>query len=613
MNEDTAAQAVAAASAEGSKDWMHELWQRLQAVGPGLLGRLGGERLQNYALGTTLRTVLAQRHDSQPLVDAVRAVQTELKKHAGLVSPLNAIDAYLYAVRPQQVPLAAAIAATIPPSKPPSSAEAITGGDTVTQRLAQIIHSKGSSAIQSGQLSDLRSELKPRHYNVVKAAALIMQRATSCRRQFLTLNAMLRALEPPKQGTIEHKLLLQTLPVFQRAVWAPLQKPKPATPAAAAQPQCQGSGAEWTAADDEKLWNLRRNGLRWPAIASKFPGRTESACISHFRSLSPDPSNPSSRPPRITWQEREAEILRNQHRTTATPASAPPLLQPPAGSALEMQQAASGKRPIADGRAAAPAQRQRTTAALVATTVGLASLRTVGALSTDEGRSDDGGAHQAVAYLDRRMLARGMHATLVCANAQMRTYVRSLFYQLLARLLPYGVVLAVGLLSVLLMLCDVRHAQLWHARALLLLVLYRRHITPARIEAGVRLAACMWRCEWVGAVLCAVLLACTIPWPAIGAPSRARLRRCRRRVQECVSWLLCAYRVAALCHQLVDSYVHAPAAPSVDELLELASNLLAEGLQLLVLHLLLQWQAKEQTRLGLWLAGLRVRRVAVRA
>ena len=77
MNEDTAAQAVAAASAEGSKDWMHELWQRLQAVGPGLLGRLGGERLQ---LGTTLRTVLAQRHDSQPLVDAVRAVQTELKK-----------------------------------------------------------------------------------------------------------------------------------------------------------------------------------------------------------------------------------------------------------------------------------------------------------------------------------------------------------------------------------------------------------------------------------------------------------------------------------------------------------------------------------------------------
>ena len=71
----------------------------------------------------------------------------------------------------------------------------------------------------------------------------------------------------------------------------------------------------------------------------------------------------------------------------------------------------------------------------------------------------------------------------------MRTYVRSLFYQLLARLLPYGVVLAVGLLSVLLMLCDVRHAQLWHARALLLLVLYRRHITPARIEAGVRLAA----------------------------------------------------------------------------------------------------------------------------
>ena len=49
MNEDTAAQAVAAASAEGSKDWMHELWQRLQAVGPGLLGRLGGERLR-YAL-----------------------------------------------------------------------------------------------------------------------------------------------------------------------------------------------------------------------------------------------------------------------------------------------------------------------------------------------------------------------------------------------------------------------------------------------------------------------------------------------------------------------------------------------------------------------------------
>ena len=282
---------------------------------------------------------------------------------------------------------------------------------------------------------------------------------------------------------------------------------------------------------------------------------------------------------------------------------------------LEGQQARSGKRPIANGRAAAPAQRQRTivTTAVAATTGFLVFPKPAGALSTDEGRSDNDGPHRAAAYLERTMLARGLHASLVCANAQMWTNVCSLFYQFLMRLLPFGVLLVVTLLCRLLMLCDGRHCLLWFAWGRQLLTIYCRHVTPARIEAGVRLAACMWRREWVGAALCAALLACTIPWPASGALSRARLRRWRRWVQERVSWLMCAYRVAAFCHQLVDTYVHAPAAPSVDELLELALHLLAKGVLVFALHLLLRWQARAQRWLSRWLARHRVPRVAVRA
>ena len=76
---------------------------------------------------------------------------------------------------------------------------------------------------------------------------------------------------------------------------------------------------------------------------------------------------------------------------------------------------------------------------------------------------------------------------------------------------------------------------------------------------------------------------------------------------------MCAYRVAAFCHQLVDTYVHAPAAPSVDELLELALHLLAKGVLVFALHLLLRWQARAQRWLSRWLARHRVPRVAVRA
>ena len=45
------------------------------------------------------------------------------------------------------------------------------------------------------------------------------------------------------------------------------------------------------------------------------------------------------------------------------------------------------------------------------------------------------------------------------------------------------------------------------------------------------------------------------------------------------------------------------------QLRKLDLKLLTEGLQLHVLHLLLRWQAEEQTRLHLWLAGRRLPRV----
>ena len=76
---------------------------------------------------------------------------------------------------------------------------------------------------------------------------------------------------------------------------------------------------------------------------------------------------------------------------------------------------------------------------------------------------------------------------------------------------------------------------------------------------------------------------------------------------------MCAYRVAAFCRQLVDTYVHAPADPGVDELLELALHLLAKGVLAAALHLLLRWQARAQRWLSRWLARHHVPRLVVRA
>ena len=66
----------------------------------------------------------------------------------------------------------------------------------------------------------------------------------------------------------------------------------------------------------------------------------------------------------------------------------------------------------------------------------------------------------------------------------------------------------------------------------------------------------------MGAAWCALLLACTTPW-------LARLSY----------FGLFGARAEGMFKQLIDAYEHAPAAPSVDQLLKLASHLLDGGLE----------------------------------
>ena len=155
------------------------------------------------------------------------------------------------------------------------------------------------------------------------------------------------------------------------------------------------------------------------------------------------------------------------------------------------------------------------------------------------------------------------------------------------------------LLIRLLTVCGVRRGH-WHAPALRLLARYSRYTTHARIDAGVRLLTCLWRHEWVGAAWCALLLALTTQRPA-GCHTEAAM-------VALISGLMFKARVEGVLKQLFDAYEHAPAAPSVDQLLKLALHLLSGGLELITLRLLLRSEHLLRGRLCRWLARRRRRR-----
>jgi hypothetical protein len=98
---------------------------------------------------------------------------------------------------------------------------------------------------------------------------------------------------------------------------------------------------------------------------------------------------------------------------------------------------------------------------------------------------------------------------------------------------------------------------------------------------------------WVGAAWCALLLACTTPW-------LARLSY----------FGLFGARAEGMFKQLIDAYEHAAAAPSVDQLLKLASHLLDGGLELVTLRVLLRSEHQLRGRLCRWLAHRRRHRLS---
>ena len=103
--------------------------------------------------------------------------------------------------------------------------------------------------------------------------------------------------------------------------------------------------------------------------------------------------------------------------------------------------------------------------------------RAVGAVGA-EGKGGNDGDRLA------RMALRCLHATLSCADVQLRSYIHSLYCQLIARLFPWIMLLVLVLLCSLLTLCGVREGY-WHAPARRLLALYSLSTNPARIDAGV--------------------------------------------------------------------------------------------------------------------------------
>jgi hypothetical protein len=260
--------------------------------------------------------------------------------------------------------------------------------------------------------------------------------------------------------------------------------------------------------------------------------------------------------------------------------------------------------------------------------------RAVGAVGA-EGKGGNDGDRLA------RMALRCLHATLSCADVQLRSYIDSLYCQLLARLFPWIMLLVLVLLCSLLTLCGVREGH-WHAPARRLLALYSLSTNPARIDAGVRLSICLWRNEWVGAAWCALLLACTTPWLArlsqqwlqrlgagvrlsiclwrnewVGAAWCALLLACTTpwlprllspRLQKLVSYF--GARAEGMFKQLIDAYEHTAAAPSVDQLLKLASHLLDGGLELVTLRVLLRSEHQLRGRLCRWLAHRRRHRLS---
>ena len=104
---------------------------------------------------------------------------------------------------------------------------------------------------------------------------------------------------------------------------------------------------------------------------------------------------------------------------------------------------------------------------------------------------------------------------------------------------------------------------------------------------------------WVGAAWCALLLACTTPW---------RPRLLSPRLQKLVSYF--GARAEGMFKQLIDAYEHAAAAPSVDQLLKLASHLLDGGLELVTLCVLLRSEHQLRGRLCRWLAHRRRHRLS---